>query len=434
MGKSKKEHKKNQTPRKAPHGNLVPAYPMATPLLQPPAVSPIVPLARQSYTNNIHLASQGKFIGKVTPDTVGKFGDVRDKLLTPYERQLFVQNFQIEKKIHVECDSGFWKAFLDPRMPVLSGETGGVMWSKISQYINKPSDSIILNDPDAGYLESFWRPKENPYENGVPADIVFAKTLPMTNFEIQIMGSSYSQDKGEPVRFRFMIFDGWEETVDHILSNDNDDESGIIGAFGHYAANVNDMFAYLPVVVKKGEDELQFLGAGWKFGKVAKAEYKDAEAAFVSYGLAALEFIAPTMIGIWYGAELSMLNPLTKVIFTKPKTETYEPSIAPYQHIPMSTRLNKTKKRKLNYVRKHVIPIDSFKNAMTTSVEVVGKGGHRSFTRKTLSWYVIGHWRKLHSGESVFVKGHWRGPLRKVKQNLDLGRDRTIELPNQQKT
>lgn len=93
----------------------------------------------------------------------------------------------------------------------------------------------------------------------------------------------------------------------------------------------------------------------------------------------------------------------------------------------------KKRRRQVTYVRKHVIPNHAVQDAMTNSplVHRDDNTTHRTFTRRTLAWYVIGHWRKTRDGKT-FIRGHWRGPLRQVKQNLDEGRDRKIPFPEKQ--
>lgn len=57
--------------------------------------------------------------------------------------------------------------------------------------------------------------------------------------------------------------------------------------------------------------------------------------------------------------------------------------------------------------------ITTYYNMTGERVEYVLSGGSgRHFKRHTMSWYVIGHWRKIGEDKKTFVKGHWRGPLR----------------------
>ena len=77
------------------------------------------------------------------------------------------------------------------------------------------------------------------------------------------------------------------------------------------------------------------------------------------------------------------------------------------------------RKRVVRYVRKHYITADDVD-------EVLYGKGHRDFERKTMAWYVIGHWRQYQNGTRKFIKGYWKGPLREMKRNFDGGRLREI--------
>lgn len=74
---------------------------------------------------------------------------------------------------------------------------------------------------------------------------------------------------------------------------------------------------------------------------------------------------------------------------------------------------SKSKKRKAKYIKRYYI----------NDIEKT----HPEFTRKTMSWYVIGHYRK-HGDGKVWVNGYWKGPLRHLKKNTDGGRERLLNI------
>ena len=76
-------------------------------------------------------------------------------------------------------------------------------------------------------------------------------------------------------------------------------------------------------------------------------------------------------------------------------------------------------RRVTRYIRKHVIREEEIDAA------IVPKHDRQ---RNTLVWYVIGHWRHYKNGSLVFIQGHWKGPLRQLKKNLDETREREIIL------
>ena len=87
---------------------------------------------------------------------------------------------------------------------------------------------------------------------------------------------------------------------------------------------------------------------------------------------------------------------------------------------PVTESTTDRKGRVTEYVRhKFIKPMNLIKKANM----------HRDgFTRKTLSWYVIGHWREYKaSGKKVFIQGYWKGEMRHLQKNLDKGRIRIVK-------
>ena len=64
----------------------------------------------------------------------------------------------------------------------------------------------------------------------------------------------------------------------------------------------------------------------------------------------------------------------------------------------------------MKYIKVHVINSDEMNAAMF--------GESKTYTRRALVWYVIGHWRTIKSGAKIFIKPCWKGPLRDVKVTL----------------
>jgi hypothetical protein len=42
----------------------------------------------------------------------------------------------------------------------------------------------------------------------------------------------------------------------------------------------------------------------------------------------------------------------------------------------------------------------------------------RGFVRKSMIWYVTGHWREYKSGKRIFIQGYWKGALRHSKDDV----------------
>lgn len=123
--------------------------------------------------------------------------------------------------------------------------------------------------------------------------------------------------------------------------------------------------------------------------------------------LAAFFLMADQMLKLWYSIQILLLNPVTKENIMR-KTGKKKSS-----GICLSSKKNG---RKACYVKRHKIEGDIFRTGDDDS----------KTTRKTLCWYVVGHWRNYSNGKKSFVNGYWKGPMRQVKRNLDDGRTRTI--------
>lgn len=104
---------------------------------------------------------------------------------------------------------------------------------------------------------------------------------------------------------------------------------------------------------------------------------------------------------LWYGVMITILNPLTVKII-KRETKPYEPSENPVQE--------KYYDNKLRYIRRKIINDTDF-------IEVLE---HGKYNRRTPCWLVSGHRRDQPTKNGVkpiFIKPHWRGPLRELKDH-----------------
>lgn len=110
---------------------------------------------------------------------------------------------------------------------------------------------------------------------------------------------------------------------------------------------------------------------------------------------------------LWYAFQICLLNPPVKERILKKSGK---------MKLGGACHTDKKDGRKARYVKYHEVRSDIFETATD------GDG----FERKTLSWYVIGHWRNYRNGKKTFVNGYWKGPLRQAKMNSDSGRIREV--------
>ena len=117
----------------------------------------------------------------------------------------------------------------------------------------------------------------------------------------------------------------------------------------------------------------------------------------------------------WYGIQIAMLHPQIKKVFQDPEIRRN------YSTVNQSSNRNNKKKKKLCYIKKHVITKDKLEKQMYSG---------KKNKRHALLWHVIGHWRTYKSGKKVFVQPYWKGALREVK-NMEEAREREINIPKQ---
>ena len=104
-----------------------------------------------------------------------------------------------------------------------------------------------------------------------------------------------------------------------------------------------------------------------------------------------------TFMSTWYGVQIAHLHPQVKEVFQNPARV----------HVEAKQAKVKQKRRKVKYIKRHVISIDAL-NRIATDGETTN--------RKCLAWYVTGHWRTYKDGKKVFVNPYWKGAVRGLKE------------------
>ncbi len=286
---------------------------------------------------------------------------------------------------------------------------------------SQPGDFIkIRNSDDAVALIDVW----NGWEEAkpVPCDILCAGTIPLQDMMLD-RGSSVTQvDAGSYAEAhpdcRVVIFEGYKREIDAI--NQMDEEAyactGTISWQVQIKKNISvsgtsrfvttDFMFIVAMIVTKGSDIIELSDPiiynmqdnTFHVSKdnIAQADTEEC----ISY--------ANSQLSIWYGIQISLLHPQLKTIFQHPRTEVV--------YDPKARNKKNGKRRCTRYIRVHTIK----------SNEIAGALYHPNYTRKTLAWYVIGHWRTCRNGKRIFVNGFWKGALRDMHRNLDEGRERKV--------
>ena len=264
---------------------------------------------------------------------------------------------------------------------------------RMMKHLNHPASDDVAIEYDV--VREIKKRLNVKLDGTIPADLVITGQLPITDVKVKLIGEGEAIVNGEPKKVT-------EQEVRFRLEPPKKVKGTMSVGFIAFPANGGYMTA--DVVVEEGKDYLSWGGLGYaKNGVFLYAEqYSDNEEEIRR----ATEDMG-SWLAIWYVIEIALLHPQIREAIPSPKREA--------KTVWKGKRRNK---RTTTYVRKHYIR----KNAVT---EAIG-GGKR--TRRTLAWYVIGHWRHYKDGHTVFIKGYWKGALREMHQNVDEGRDRTIAV------
>ena len=273
----------------------------------------------------------------------------------------------------------------------LSEESSCELWNMISS--RKPQDVIRLSHEEDKQIMSLWKSGKSGNPHGIiPADIFFRGTIPLKDCRFEI--DETDLPNGYIVRYRVVIFDYDEE-----LNHADFDTPVLVGAV---VASIGPGHLFMPLTVVRGVDYLLCSGIGFHgFPQKFKDDYgKNVSQQEVLSGFGAL-------LETWYGVQIALLHPTIKSVFRSSRlpdetrnTGTYRPG-----------------KRKVKYVKVHIINKDDLENFMY--------GGKKTINRHALVWYVIGHWRVYESGKKVFIKPYWKGALRDLKSAAET-REREI--------
>ena len=108
-----------------------------------------------------------------------------------------------------------------------------------------------------------------------------------------------------------------------------------------------------------------------------------------------------SILKLWYGIQVSLLNPVIKEGFHRETQLVEKPTT--------TTNKKNLKKPPIRY-KKVVYLTDDFINSDERIKKI--------FTRKTQCWYVTGHWRNQATKDGhkrIFIQGYWKGISRDTK-------------------
>ena len=286
---------------------------------------------------------------------------------------------------------------------LMSKEIASMYWHDIN--ISNTSDIVRLDWDSDEIISSFWDKYAGSFRR-TPSDLFFAETIPIMDLEIEIDERNHFYDErncfGRVTTYRVTIFSDYKERI----KASDFDHCVIVGAITQRLPIMN-FYMIIPIVLCKGVDFILTSCSYGVYDPIQKTtptmKYRETRDSLSSWTTEYLQ--------TWYGIQISLLHPDIKEVFSNPTKE-----------IVFSNKNSSYKKRKriTRYVKKHIINQEMLDNTLSPKTS-------KKMNRKTLVWYVIGHWRHYKDGNRVFVKGYWKGALRHLKKNLDETRERIID-------
>lgn len=289
----------------------------------------------------------------------------------------------------------------------------------------KTTDEIRMSWADTlSFVKLSLNVRDEEEVTDIPSDIVFANTIPLKDFSFVMVGdrnTMYTE-----VEFTFNTFD------EYAVVKANTSDLSSAGAapvrpehLNAAVANDNGMFdmtvvnyAAMTMKIKfrnepasKDVTMVLMLTCDPTYLRLPNGVYSWRTATtnildkisngpiiYVDDGMAdELTALLYMGISIWYSVNTALLNPVVKDVFVTHSKPT-----------PVSNgKSSGTNKRaKIRYVKQHIISMDDVNEAFE----------ERGFIRRSMIWYVTGHWREYKkTGKRIFIQGYWKGALRNMK-------------------
>ena len=268
---------------------------------------------------------------------------------------------------------------------------------------SRPSDMIICDLETSSKLISLWKPGfmediEKSFED-IPSDLFFGGHVPLMDMIIE-----FNVQLGEHLRDNFVarifIYPDFHDRIK------NASETGAVdvGIVSFSLAGKTDKSLFTVLAVVKGHGYIfRSKEKGHRGFSLNELSNDDTSVTISEEGLNRRINI---IMNVWYGVQIALLNPLTKDVFMHGKPVPMNNAISNNNH----QKDKKKKKKVVRYIKKHVINPDELDMNLNVSTS-----SDKKYTRKTMTWYVIGHWRNSKNGKKTFIKGYWKGPLKDIK-------------------
>lgn len=291
--------------------------------------------------------------------------------------------------------------------------------SYLVQLAGEPSDRITLKQITAQKLFEYWESRADcsqamldlekslgvegagPNPGGdcmIPADLVYAGTIPLRNVELELQ-----YEDGSTCLSRVYFPKGSEK----LLDESPEWKLWPVGFIQLKGLKQSDM--WIPIETARGLGGLITIGHHIRATPGAPYPYLMPlpDSMLQDPNLAAA--IENILIN-WYSIQISLMHPQIKKAY-----RIKEPSKKSAKAAAKTGR-----KRYTKLIRRYYIGLES--------IEEIEEANKRKYGRHCMAWYVCGHFRHYKNGAVRFIQGYWKGPLRELQTNLDEGRDRGLSL------
>lgn len=251
----------------------------------------------------------------------------------------------------------------------------------ISEWVknSNPSDLIVMTDSIMQQFFGIMKKAGITDSYGIPCDIFEADTIPIRDCVLEFSDSSC---------IRLCLNDSLDGYFTYQMKEETP------------SSKANPFVVSFPLTIVNDSVCLDLTS-------IYTSSYILVKRFFDKVNCTGFMILMDQILKLWYTMQICLLNPQVKDQLMRKDGK---------QKLNGVCLTSKKQGRKAKYVKRHRVETDIFKTATDeTGIE-----------RKTLSWYVIGHWRNYANGKKSFVNGYWKGPLRHTKKNLDGNRERVI--------
>lgn len=239
----------------------------------------------------------------------------------------------------------------------------------------------------------------------VPGTLLKQGTIPLLDFVVNFT------DTSEIYRtVKFHVHPNYHEICNNVFHKVDRDVSTI----GTITYNIGSgLTVIVPIMLSKSTPYIHWMSFAvydWNGTIIPKDQITKYQAKI----LQDVDKLTSTMLKIWYGVQMSLLNPKTVKVYNQARKHPFK--VEEKEH-------TENGKRKVLYVKHYYVPVEDIENLEQYEKLPVRK------VRCNL-WYVIGHYRKCKNGEVTFIKGYWKGRDRNIVgsvENYD-ARERDISI------